>query len=207
MTTTNKTNNDHLLKRDNLDKIFGLLDYRLRENNSSPIEIVVCGGTSLIWSGLVTRTTKDVDVVALVCSGKLQSPDPLPEDLIKASNEVAEDLGLSDDWLNNGPSQGKGGLFQMGLPEGLAKRLHSKQYGSHLTVHYIDRLDQIFFKLFASADRGGYHIEDLLHLKPSEDEIARAAKWAMTHDVSEGFAMILKQLVCELGYEELSKRI
>ena len=76
MTTTNNPKNDSLLTRDNLDNIFGLLDYRLRDNKSRPIEIVVCGGTSLIWSRLVTRTTKDVDVVALACSGKLQSPEP-----------------------------------------------------------------------------------------------------------------------------------
>lgn len=207
MATTNAPKRGQQLNRDNLDKIFGLLNFRLRENNSAPVEIVVCGDTSLIWSGLVTRTTKDVDVVVLACSGKLQSPDPLPKDLLKASKEVAEDLGLQDDWLNNGPSQGEGGLFQMGLPEGLSNRLHSKQYGSHLTVHFIDRVDQIFFKLYASADRGGYHIEDLLHLKPNEDEIANAAKWTMTHDVSEGFAVILKQLLRKLGYEDLSKRI
>ena len=95
----------------------------------------------------------------------------------------------------------------MGLPEGLSKRLHSKQYGSHLTVHFIDRVDQIFFKLYASVDRGGYHIEDLLYLKPSDYEIARAANWAKTHDVSEGFAEILRQLLRKLGYEEVAGRL
>ncbi len=207
MDTINRSDNDRSLSRDNLDTIFHLLDYRLTENHSNPVEIVVCGGTALIWSGLVSRTTKDVDIVALASSGTLLSPDPLPEQLLKASREVADDLGLPDGWLNNGPSRNEGGLFQLGLPDGLAQRLHSKRYGSCLAVHFISRIDQIFFKLYASADRGGYHIQDLLSLTPDHKEIEAAAKWAMTHDVSEGFAVIMKQLLVGLGYEDVSEKL
>ncbi|MBN1880360.1 hypothetical protein JW823_09650 [bacterium] len=207
MSTINKSDNDRSLNRDNLDTIFRLLDYRLKENHSNPVEIVVCGGTALIRSGLVTRTTKDVDIVALAFAGTLLSPDPLPDKLVKASTEVADDLGLPAGWLNNGPSRNDGGLFQMGLPDGLAQRLQSKQYGSRLTVHFINRIDQIFFKLYASADRGGYHIQDLLSLTPDRKEIEAAARWAMTHDVSEGFAAIMKQLLVRLGYEDVSEKL
>ena len=91
MAAINKPDSNRQLNRDNLDRIFALLDYRLRENHSDPIEIVVCGGTSLICSGWSTRVTKDVDVLALASSGELRSPDPLPKDLLKASVEVAED--------------------------------------------------------------------------------------------------------------------
>jgi hypothetical protein len=150
---------------------------------------------------MVTRTTNDVDIVALASSGELLSPDPLPRDLVKAAMEVAQDLGLPENWLNNDPSRGSGGLYQMGLPGGMAERLLSRAYGSHLTVHFIDRIDQIFFKLFASADRGGYRIEDLLALKPTQGEIEIASKWTMSHDVSDGFAAILKELLRKLGYE------
>lgn len=207
MDTINKSDSDRLLSRDNLDTIFHLLDYRLQENHSNPFEIVVCGGTALIWNGLVSRTTKDVDIVALASSGTLLSPDPLPEQLVNAAKEAAEDLGLPAGWLNNGPSRSPGGLFQMGLPGGLVHRLRSKYYGSCLTVHFISRLDQIFFKLYASVDRGGYHIQDLLNLNPGPEEIQAAAEWAMTHDVSEGFAVILKQLLVRLGYEDVSERL
>ncbi|HXV59911.1 MAG TPA: hypothetical protein VEK15_04395 [Vicinamibacteria bacterium] len=95
----------------------------------------------------------------------------------------------------------------MGLPAGLAKRLHHQQYGAHLTVHFIDRLDQIHFKLYAAADRGGYHIEDLRALKPTPDEIEKAARWAMSHDVSEGFLMVLRDLLRSLGYAESADRL
>ena len=66
----------------------------------------------------------------------------------------------------------------MGRPAGLAERLQSQRYGAH-------------FELYAAAERGGYHIEDLRALAPTPDEIETAARWAMTHDVSEGFVMVL----------------
>jgi len=179
----------------------------LRENGADPIEIVVCGGTALILTGMVPRTTKDVDILALAKSGVLRSPDPLPDDLREAAAEAAEDMDLPANWLNNGPSRGEGGLFQMGLPARLAERLHSQQYGVHLTVHFIDRVDQIHFKLYAAVDRGGYHIEDLRALDPTPSEIEKAARWAMSHDVSEGFLMVLKDLLRKLGYADPADRL
>jgi hypothetical protein len=48
-----------------LTEAFETLAMRLRANESEPHEIVVCGGSALILTGVVLRTTKDVDVVAL----------------------------------------------------------------------------------------------------------------------------------------------
>jgi hypothetical protein len=183
------------------------LGIRLAENRAAPVEIVVCGGSALILVGLVARTTRDVDIVALMRDGALVSPDPLPESLRRAAREVAEDLGLAPGWLNNGPSRGEGGLFQMGLPDGLAVRLRSKRYGCALTVHFTDRFDQIHFKLYAAVDRGGYHIDDLHTLAPSPSELETAARWAMSHDVSEGFALTLKDLLRHLGHEDVAGQV
>lgn len=190
-----------------LDLALRSLDIRLADNRAEPVEIVVCGGSALILTGMVPRTTRDVDVVALIRAGKLLSPDPFPEGLQKASFEVAEDLGISRDRLNNEPSKGEGGLFQMGFPTGFTERLRSKRYGDHLNVHFIARADQIPFKLYAAADRGGYHVEDLRALAPSPDELEAAARWAMTHDVSKGFATVLKRLLRSLGYESVTDRL
>jgi len=176
------------------------LAIRLAENHAEPVELVVCGGSALILSGLIQRTTRDVDVVALIRHGVLCAPAPLPADLKRAIREVAEDLNLPDDWLNNGPSRDEGGLFQMGLPEGFANRLKHTTYGDRLSVHVIDRIDQIYFKLYAAVDRGGYHITDLLALHPTAEEIMQAAHWAMTHDVSDGFVMVLRRLLRSIGY-------
>lgn len=207
MTTINTHDSDGRLDRRALDRAFASLAIRLEQNEAAPQEIVVCGGSALILTGLVSRTTKDVDIVALAVSGDLRSPDPLPSELREAAAEAAEDLGLQTDWLNNGPSRGEGGLFQMGLPEGLAERLKTQHYGAHLTVHFIDRVDQIHFKLYAAADRGGYHIEDLRALEPTPAEIEAAARWATTHDVSEGFVMILKDLLRSLGYADSADKL
>lgn len=195
------------MDRESLVLALRSLAIRLDENRAVPIELVICGGSALIMTGMIARTTRDVDIVALMRHGVLSDPEPLPASLLQAIHEVAEDLRLKNDWLNNGPSHGEGGLFRMGLPAGFAGRLSSHPYGPRLTVHFIDRFDQIHFKLYASADRGGYHITDLLALKPQPDELEAAARWTMTHDVSEGFASGLKKLLRGIGYGNVADRL
>ena len=190
-----------------LERALDSLGIRLRQNGTGPYELVVCGGSALILTGAVSRTTKDVDVAALIEQDRLVSPDPLPSDLLNACHEVARDLNLPKDWLNNEPSREPGGLFQFGLPQDLQGRLTSRSFGDELTVHFISRYDQIHFKLYASVNRGGYHLEDLLQLEPSTDELVAAAKWAMTHDPSEGFAMVTKSMLNQLGYSDAAERI
>jgi hypothetical protein len=69
-------------------------------------------------------------------------------------------------------------------------------------------LDQIYFKLYAVADkRDDTHIADLRALKPTEAELADAARWAMTHDVSQAFRMALIELLNQMGYESAAKNI
>jgi hypothetical protein len=190
-----------------LDLALRSLAIRLDQNKAAPVELVVCGGSALILTALVTRTTRDVDVVALLHHQVLCSPAPLPEDLQQAVREVAEDLLLPDTWLNNGPSRDEGGLFQLGLPDGLADRLTHRVYGERLIAHFIGRLDQIYFKLYAAVDRGGYHIKDLLALQPTDEELAGAGRWAMTHDVSDPFASILKSLLRSIGHGTVAERL
>lgn len=191
-----------------LDTVFRLLDGRLMRAGAPPVHLVVCGGAAMIAAGLLSRTTRDVDIVALLDDGqRLVAPVPLPSHLLKAASEVAEVLNLPKDWLNNGPSRDEGGLFQMGLPDGLQERLHTRAYGGYLTVHFIDRLDQIHFKLYAAVDRGGYHVTDLETLKPTPAELTQAARWALTHDVSEEFRQLLKQALEALGYGIVAQEI
>lgn len=191
-----------------LERALELLAFRLRANGvKEATHLVVCGGSALILTGLVPRATRDVDIVAMLRSGHLASPEPLPPELLKAANEVAADLGLNKEWLNNGPSKDIGGLFQMGLPNGLQERLIKKEYGELLSVYFISRIDQIFFKLYAAVDRGGYHITDLLALNPNAEELEDAARWTMTHDVSDGYQMVLKRLLSELGFTHVSERL
>lgn len=176
---------------------------------TEPVRLVICGGSALIAMGLRQRTTNDADVIAMLnATGELASPDPLPPFLLEASAQVARDLGLKENWLNNEPSRNDGGLFQMGLPVGFGDRLTRQVFGPRLTIYFIGRLDQIHFKLYAAADqRDDTHIADLRALKPTEAELEAAARWAMTHDVSEGFRMVLIELLKQMGYESVAKNI
>ena len=187
-----------------LDTALHVLEEQLRLAGSSPIRLVVCGGSALIALALVLRTTKDVDVLALSsATGELYSAEPLPDSLKKAAEVTANALRLPIDWLNAGPAS----LFSMGLPEGLSKRLSQVNIGPSLTVLYVSRIDQIYFKLYAAVDRGGYHISDLSILSPTSNELFDAAQWTMTHDVSEGFREMLKQLLTTMEHDDVAQRI
>jgi hypothetical protein len=162
----------------------------------------------LIATKIVSRTTKDVDVVVFrAVDGTLVAPVPLPDFLLHAAAVVARDLGLEPNWLNNGPSRDEGGLFQMGLPAGFADRLTERVYGLRLRVYLIGRRDQIFFKVFSAADRGGVDLDDLAALRPTTEELEDAARWAMSIDVSEGYRMLLRELLKNMGYESVAARI
>lgn len=196
------------MDKEKLERTFALLAERLHQMNAPHMRLAVCGGSALIAMSIVTRTTKDVDVVALLDEGEnLIGPDPLPELLVQAARDIGPLLGLADNWLNNEPSRNEGGLFQLGLPSGFASRLVPRNYGEHLTIYFIGRLDQIHFKLYAAGDAGGRHLTDFANLKPTADEVEAAAHWSMTHDVSEGYRRTLKMLLKQMGYENVSERI
>lgn len=59
------------------------------------------GGSALLALGLVTRSTQDVDVIALVGEHGLDEAVPLPQPLVDARDRVARDFGLAESWLNS----------------------------------------------------------------------------------------------------------
>jgi hypothetical protein len=138
-------------------------------------ELVVIGGSALLALGLIERTTKDVDIVALRTEEGLETADPLPEGLRAAGDLVARDFQVPAEWLNPHPA----GLLTFGLPEGFVDRLERCEYGAALVVHLASRYDQIHFKLYAAVDQGpGKHEADLRALAPTESELIAAARWA-----------------------------
>jgi hypothetical protein len=165
--------------------------------------IVVVGGSALISLELVSRTTRDVDVVALLKDKEFVSAKPLPEGLVRAATRVAEDFGLPASWLNEGPAD----LLDFGLPDGFLERGELRSYGPGLQVMFASRLDQIHFKLYAVADEGvGRHLTDLEALKPTEPELLAAAAWSETHDISAGYREGLENVLAHLEIKRESTR-
>ena len=161
--------------------------------------IVVLGGAALNLLGIVERTTRDVDVLAITSSTledglpSLTPPEPLPEPLKRAIDRVARDFRLPEDWVDTT----MGLQLQTGLPPGLERRIHWSRYGG-LVVGLVDRYDLIYFKLYAAADSGGptsVHYQDLIALRPSSIELQEAATWVRKQDPSPGFSIILEQVM------------
>jgi hypothetical protein len=150
--------------------------------------------------GLLDRPTVDLDVVAHRTKDSFETSHVLPASLLDAISDVARLHGLPEDWLNSQPAD----LFRLGMPEGYEQRLTERQFGG-LTLQVVGRFDQICFKLQAWVDRypaGEKHRSDLTLLEPTGEELLRAARWARSHDPSEGFRMGLVAALSRLGVTE-----
>src|SRR5438552_17034624 len=112
---------------DAVDTLLSALSQQLLARDER-YSIIVIGGSGLLVLGVIARTTRDIDVVALVRDGSIVSPNPLPEGLLAATRLVAADFGLSEDWLNTGPAS----LLDFGLPDGFLERATQRAYGQAL---------------------------------------------------------------------------
>jgi hypothetical protein len=161
--------------------------------------LAVVGGSALLALGLVSRATRDVDVVAIVDDNEFVSAQPLPGGLADAARAVARDFGLSDDWLNPGPTS----LLDLGLPDGFEERAQRRDFGPGLEILFASRVDQIYLKLYATVDQGpGKHLTDLQALAPTERELLDAARWSRTHDPSDGYRSVLATVLAHFRVDD-----
>jgi hypothetical protein len=186
-----------------IEKVFIALSEQLESLGINHLAIVVCGGIALNVLGYVRRTTKDVDVIAFIENNVLVKAKPLKPLLLEAARRVQGDFNLPENWLNAGPAD----IMDFGLPEGLIKRAEIRKYGKILTIHFLSRYDQIHFKLHAAVDQGGKHYDDLLALKPAAQELEAAARWTMTHDVSDGYRKLLKSFIDHIGHKDVADKL
>jgi len=191
----------------NIDEIFKALNTQIAAVGGESISLVVIGGTALAAMGLVSRTTKDVDVIGEFFPNEdpphVKEIERFPDWLIEAAEKVRRDFDLAENWLNFGPTS----QIRTGLPEEFQDRLVEKKYGDFLRIFFCDRLDQIHFKLYASIDRGGYHVQDLVALDPTGLELLTASRWALTQDVSITFKELLKDFLSQQGYENVAEKL
>jgi hypothetical protein len=177
----------------------------LEADGAAPESLVVFGGSALITLGIVSRTTKDVDIMAGVDPVRgLVDPRPMSAALIDAADKVARELQLDPHWLNTGPAD----QVRAGLPEGFLSRLTRHDYGPCLTIFFPDRFDLIHLKLFAIMDQGpGRHSRDLQALQPTGDELLMAARWVLTQDAGEVFQQIVRTTLTAIGHGNLAARL
>ena len=77
------------------------------QDRRTPEELPAIGGrSSLLLLGLIDRPTGDLDILALFKGGAVRKLDELPEPLNAAAQLMAAARGLSENWLNTGPSSG-----------------------------------------------------------------------------------------------------
>lgn len=183
---------------DKADRLLGALGEQLAARGER-FELVVIGGSALLALGLIERTTRDVDIVALRSGEGLEGAKPLPAGLREACDLVARDFSLPAEWLNPGPTD----LLRFGLPDGFVDRLQRRDYGESLVVYLASRYDQIHFKLYAAVDQGpGKHESDLRALMPTTDELIAAARWSRTQDPSDGYDEVLRSALATFGVED-----
>jgi len=192
-----------------VELVLSALGEQLESLLDKPVELLVCGGSALNVLGLVRRATKDVDILAYIGRSEkgetfLIKADSLTPELVIAAKKVARDFNLPDDWLNTGPAS----AVDLGLPNAFMQRATTRVFGNKLAIHFLGHYDQIHFKLYAAVDQGaGKHLDDLLVLKPTSEEIESAARWSMTHDVSDGYKQNLKDLLKYIGFEDVAERL
>jgi hypothetical protein len=88
------------------------------------LEAIVIGGAALALLGVISRQTRDCDVLYP------QLPDAIKEAASEFATQVRQQGDvLADDWLNNGPS-----LLADVLPEGWARSYPDRLLRSRLTA-------------------------------------------------------------------------
>ncbi len=137
------------------------------------LEAVVIGGVALNLLGVVSRPTKDCDILH----------PTLPEEVVAAARAFAREVCasggvLADDWLNNGPSS----LAKV-LPSGWEDRLQTAFAGEVLLLRCPGRDDLLRSKLFALCDRG-LDLGDCLALAPTAGELAALLPWVAQQDLN-----------------------
>jgi len=151
------------------DTIEGFDDYLARRGLR--FEGIVVGGAALALLGVVSRHTKDCDL--------LQSE--LPPAIDTAARSFAAERRsagehLIDHWFNTGPSS-----LPRDLPEGWSERLRDVYSGRALMLRTLGRLDLLRSKLFALCDRA-IDLPDCLALAPSGSELDQVQPWLCERD-------------------------
>jgi len=186
---------------DHLQKALSLLGGILEVRDTAPVELVVCGGAALRAIGLVSRPTKDVDVLARrgEIDREVMVAWPLPPFLLEAVAQVAAEMRLPTNWLN--ASTGMHTMALEHLPAPVWSDLVEQDYGSRLRIGFVGRKGLLFLKAHAAIDRNEKRdLFDLKAIDPTSAEWQEVLDWLEKRSLlNEGTRARLKEVASELG--------
>jgi uncharacterized nucleotidyltransferase DUF6036 len=152
------------------------------------LEAVVIGGTALNLLGIVSRPTKDCDIL----------DPPLSAPVLEAARAFAAQLratgeALSEDWLNNGPMS-----LADALPAGWRERLQIVFEGTAIRLRCLGREDLLRSKLFALCDRS-VDLGDCVALAPTSEELQAILPWLEQQDGNPEWPAHVRAALADLG--------
>jgi hypothetical protein len=148
----------------------------------------VVGGTALNLLGVVSRPTKDCDILWPQLSDEIGNA-------VKAFAVDRRQAGevIPDDWLNNGPAS-----LSAQLPADWRDHLQTVFSGRAVRLECPGRNDLLRSKLFALCDRG-LDLGDCLALAPSSEELVNLLPWLDLQDGNPGWPAHVHATLADLG--------
>ncbi len=191
------------LSQQNLEEALRLLGNLLATRRGAGFWLVVCGGSALLAQEIISRSTEDVDILAMRdWAGGVDRAFPMPEALRVAAAEVADELHLGGNWLNSAASLHFPDLHL--LPASFWQNLETRDYGHYLKISFVTRSGQIQLKTSAALNRAKPRdLDDLRALAPTSVETEAAVLWVLDHIPILSHRDKLPVLLSHLGHAHL----
>lgn len=191
------------LSQQNLEKALRLLGNLLATRKEAGFWLVVCGGSALLAQEIISRSTEDVDILAMRdWEGGVNRAFPIPEALKKAAAEVANELRLGGNWLNSAASLHFPDLHL--LPASFWQELETREYSRYLKISFVTRSGQIQLKTYAALNRAKPRdLDELRTLAPTSAGTEAAVRWVLAHFPVLSHRDKLPDLVTHLGHAHL----
>jgi len=136
------------------------------------LDAVIVGGTALSLIGVISRPTRDCDVLYPALSSELRAAAASFAKQIRAMGGA-----LDDNWLNDTAA-----LVAHTLPPGWMERLHEIFRGRAITLRSLGRIEILMTKLYALCDRG-IDLPDCVALAPTPTELDQILPWLRQQDL------------------------
>ncbi len=157
------------------------------EEQGLSLDAVIIGGTALGLLGVISRQTRDCDVLYPALSEPIRWAAAAFAAMLRAQGET-----LDDDWLNEGPAQ-----VAASLPGNWQSRVQVVFRGRALTLRTLGRMDLLRTKIFALCDRA-IDLADCLALAPTSEELDEILKWIEPQDANPGWPAHTRDVISDL---------